>query len=296
VRKRICVTVAAAAALAAGVVSVAPSDESHAATLFSNGPLITEPNGGTGAIAGQPLSRADSFPLTPTLNGATTGVGATHSLGVAVAENFVVPAWGWDLDSVTVYAFQTSQTTPTVTDVYINLWTSAPYSADSPPPRPEPLPAPLLSTPLHLAAGPGSFVAHRVSGSSTSTVRPIFAYTVSLNGLPNAGVLGPGEYWLEWSMDGATSPSVNVFVPLVSPRTAAYDLNARLYNIPLAGMPLCWFEGREGYQNEANPGRPYALAFELHGTELPEPAAGVMVVAATLLITRRRTRTWPRGS
>lgn len=286
--RRICISSVAAAALAAGVVSVATSEKLHAARLFSNGPLITDPTGGTGPIAGQPLSRADSFPLSPTLSAATTGVGATHSLGVAVAENFVVPAWGWDLDAVTVYAFQTSQTTPTVTDVYINLWPSAPYSADSPPPRPDPLPTPVLATPLHLAAGPGTFVAHRVSGSSTSTVRPIFAYTVSLDGLPDAGVLGPGEYWLEWSMDGATSPSANVFVPLVSPRTAAYDLNARLYNIPLPGMPFSWFEGREGYQNEANPGRPYALAFELHGTELPEPAAGSLLVAAAVLLRRRR--------
>jgi len=52
VRKRICICGVAAAALAAGAVSVAPFNKSHAATLFSNGPLITEPTGGTGPIAG----------------------------------------------------------------------------------------------------------------------------------------------------------------------------------------------------------------------------------------------------
>jgi hypothetical protein len=137
------------------------------------------------------------------------------------------------------------------------------------------------------------FLCHRQSPTGTSTVRPVFAYTVSLDGLPNGGLLAPGEYWLEWSFLGASSPSQNVFTPLVTPRTTAFDLNARLFNSidGSAAGPRTWFEGREGFVAGQSDGRPYALPFILNGTAVPEPgilAAGLEVVGALLLQRARR--------
>lgn len=262
-----------------------------AATLFSNGPIITNPTGGTGSIAGLPISNADPFtvPGNPFIF-STTGTNASFLVNTAVAEDFVVTGPGWDLDAVTLYAFQTSQTTPTVTQIRLNLWREAPYSPNSPPPLPDPLPQPVLATPLVLDAGPGTFVAHRQSPSGTSSNRPIFAYTVSLDGLPNQGVLEPGTYWLEWSMVGATSPSQNVFVPLVSPRTEAFNTNARLFNSidGSSAGPRSWFEGREGFVAGVTEGRPYALPFELHGRLVPEPATLAAFAVFAACATRRR--------
>lgn len=260
-----------------------------ATQLFTNGPIITNPTGGTGTIAGLPISQSDGFTVPgSTFIFSTTGVGATVPANTAIAENFVVPAGGWDLDSVIVYAFQTSQTTATVTQVNINLWTAPPYSADSPPPVPNPLPMPVLSVPLQIAPVASEFLCHRQSASSTSTVRPVFAYTVPLDGLPDGGILAPGEYWLEWSFVGASSPSQNVFTPLVSPRTSAFDLNARLFN-SIDGSstgPRVWFEGREGFVAGQSDGRPYALPFVLNGTAVPEPAMLGVIVFATLSLSR----------
>ena len=258
--------------------------------LFDNGPIVTNPTGGTGQIAGQPISQSESFtiPGSPYAY-STLGIGATYVDYTAVAENFVVPAGGWDLDSVTLFAFQTSQTTPTIQTVRINLWNAVPYSAGSPPPVPDPLPEPLLSEPLVLAAGPGTFVCHRESPTGTSTVRLVFAYTVSLGGLPNGGLLAPGEYWLEWSFVGASTPTPRCWVPLVTPRSAAYDLNARLFN-SLDGSaqgPRVWFEGREGYVPDVSDGRPYALPFVLNGV-VPEPATIIAALAAVVLFAARR--------
>lgn len=270
-----------ALALAAGATA-------HADLLFSNGPLITHPTGGTGPIAGLPISVAEPFtiPSNPPLTASTLGINAAVSRDVAVADDFVVTGDGWDLDSVTLYAFQTSQTTPTVEFIHINLWYAAPYSADSPPPVPDPLPQPVFATDLVLPAGPGTFVCHREGHTSTSTVRPVFSYTVSLNDLPGGGVLPPGTYWLEWSFVGAMTPSQNVFTPLVTPRAQAFNLNARLYNSIDGSVsgPRVWFEGREGYAAGVSDGRPYALPFELQGTVVPEPAAWslALVGAATL--------------
>lgn len=263
----------------------------YADTLFNNGPIITNPTGGTGPIAGLPISQCDPFtiPGNPLIF-STLGTSATYADNTAVAEDFVVPPGGWDLSSVTLFAFQTSQTTPTIQTVRINLWNATPYSAGSPPPVPDPLPQPLMAQPLSLAAGPGTFVCHRESPTSTSTVRPVFSYTVSLDGLPNGGLLAEGTYWLEWSFIGASSPTPRCFTPLVTPRDSAYNLNARLFNSidGSAGGPREWFEGREGYVAGVSDGRPYALPFILNGTVTPEPATLGLLLLCVASSTRSR--------
>lgn len=274
-----------AVVLAASVVS-----HVSAAELWNNGPFITNPTGGTGSIAGLPISNADGFNVPgSTFLFSTSGVNAAAVIGTAVAEDFEVPAGGWDLDSATFYAFQTSQTTATVTEIRVNLWTDTPFSAGSPG-APPVLPQPVLAQSLVLTPGPGTFVAHRQSPTGTSTVRPVFAYTVSLDGLPNGGVLAAGRYWLEWSYVGASSPSQNVFMPLVSPRTAVPVHNARLLNSidGTANGPRVWFEGREGFVAGQAEGRAYSLPFILNGTAIPTPGAAVVLGAAAITGLRRR--------
>ena len=239
--------------------------------LHTNGPLVTNPTGGTSTIAGQPISNCDGFTVPgSTFVFSTTGVAATVATDTSLADDFTVPEGGWDLDALTVYAFQTSQTTASVTQIRVNLWTQTPFSAGSPG-APAELPQPLLAQSLVLPAGPGTFVCHRQSVTSTGTVRPVFAYTVSLDGLPGGGRLGPGRYWIEWSCAGALSPSSNVFVPLVSPRSARTGHNARQRNA-LDGSPSSprvWFEGREGYVAGSSEGRAFELPFVLEGRVPP---------------------------
>lgn len=274
-----------------GMCALAFAASVQASVLHDNGGFITNPTGGTGTIAGQPISQSDpfQFPNNPSIF-STTGVGATIGVDTAVADDFTVTGAGWDLDSLTVYAFQTSQTTATVHTINVNLWTAAPYNAGSPGPLPDPLPQPVLVSDLSMPAGPGTFVAHRQSSTGTASNRPVFAYTVSLDGLPNQGELDPGNYWIEWSFAGATAPSANVFTPLVTPRTITDDWNARLYNT-LTGNPAdprVWFEGREGYVSDAVPGRAYELPFVLNGSQIPEPGVLGLIGLSMLMIGRRR--------
>lgn len=244
-------------------------------TLHMNGPIVTNPTGGTGSIVGQPISNCDGFTVPgSTFVYSTTGVAATVSTATAVADDFTVPAGGWDLDALTVYAFQTSQTTASVTQVQVNLWTDTPFSAGSPA-APSTLPQPVLAANLVLTAGTGTFTCHRQSATSTGTTRPVFAYTVSLDALPNGGRLPAGRYWIQWSFLGASSPSANVFTPLVSPRSAVQGHNARQLNA-LDGNPASprvWFEGREGYVAGSSEGRAFELPFVLTGTPLPPCAS-----------------------
>lgn len=244
--------------------------------LHDNGGFVTSPDGGTGSIAGLPISQAESFTMPgSSLTFSTTGVAATVATSTAAADDFTVPEGEtWDLASVTLFAFQTSQTTPTITRVRINLWTAAPFSAGSPAPVPNPLPRPVLEQPLILDARHGVFVAHRQGSSGTSTVRPVYAYTVSLDDLPEGGLLGPGTYWLEWAFEGASSPSANVFMPLVTPRDqagATLPHNARLLNALNSSGTRDWFEGREGFVAGQSEGRAYSLPFILEGSRTVTP-------------------------
>src|SRR5437763_16827729 len=94
------------------------ASQSFAAVLYDNGPIVTNPTGGTGTISGLPISNADGFNVPGSaFLFSTTGVGATISANTALADDFTVPAGGWDLDTLTVYAFQTSETTATVDPV-----------------------------------------------------------------------------------------------------------------------------------------------------------------------------------
>lgn len=259
-----------------------------AAELYNNGPFITNPTGGTGSIAGLPISNADGFTVPgSSLIFSTSGVNASVAANTALADDFVVTGPGWDLDSVTLFAFQTSQTTATVQRIRVNLWTDTPFSAGSPS-APATLPTPVLATSLDLEAGPGTFVAHRQGPSGTSTVRPVFSYTVSLDGLPNAGVLAPGRYWLEWSFQGALSPSQNVFTPLVSPRSAVSGHNARQFAPLSAGAAPVWFEGREGFVAGQSEGRAYEIPFVLSGSVIPSPGATALLAIGALASARRR--------
>ena len=268
----------------APAVLFALSGVAAADVLHDNGPIVTNPTGGTGQIAGQPISNADGFTIPgSTFIFSTTGVAATVATNTAAAEDFVVPSGGWQLDTLTLFAFQTSQTTPTITSIQVNLWTDTPYSQGSPG-QPDPLPQPVLAQPLILDAGAGTFVCHRQSVSSTGTIRPVFSYTVPLTGLPNGGFLPEGHYWIQWSMQGANSPSANVFMPLVSPRTAVTGHNARLLNSidGSAGGPRVWFEGREGYVEGQADGRAYELPFVITGTPGQPPQCYANCDASTV--------------
>lgn len=286
----------------ASLILVSATSVGSAATLWSNGTIVTNPTGGTGPIAGLPISTAENYPLPgSSLNAATTGVAAGtttisgQSVQLKAADDFYVPDGNWDIDAITVYGFQTyssSATTyaQTVTQVMLNLWDQTPYTAASPDlPPGTPIPQPLLSVPLSFdVTGQGTLVGHRVSGISTNTVRPVYSWTVPADALPNGGKLAPGHYWLEMSFIGDGPQTDNVFVPLVTPRAQNADHNARLFNVPFSGAPLSWFEGREGFSASLNvPGRAYSLPFELVGT--PEPASLSLLAGAGVLLRRRRS-------
>ncbi|HMO26746.1 MAG TPA: hypothetical protein PKB10_10795, partial [Tepidisphaeraceae bacterium] len=84
------------------------------------------------------------------------------------------------------------------------------------------------------------------------------------------------------------TPATQVVVPLVTPREAAVDLNARHYApANINGQQVTtWFESREvrwEFNGSAHVGffdQPMALPFVLHGAAVPEPASLSLLILA----------------
>lgn len=261
-----------------GALALVLSSATQAGVLFSNGPLITAPTGGTSSIAGLPISRTES--------GTSVGRTIRGQFGHAVADDFAFSGPAWDLDSATFYVYLSGQnlTNPTgadnpVTHVRLNLWTDVPFSAGSPPPVPTPIPTPVFGDDLVLPVTSASFVGHRTAATSTASIRPVYAITVSLDGVPELESLDAGTYWLEWSYL-ANDPNALLNTPLVTPRAEAFNLNGRQLNVFDSTGTVAWFEARDGF-TATNPGLAMAFPFELSGSVIPEPS----VLGAAALIT-----------
>ncbi|HYE62806.1 MAG TPA: hypothetical protein VD997_12490 [Phycisphaerales bacterium] len=244
--------------------------------LWDNGPIVTNPTGGTGTIAGLPISNCDGFTMPgQTFIFSTTGVGAAAAFDNALADDFTVACGEtWVPTSLKLYAFRNFTSVPAVTAVKVNLWSAPPFNANSPLPHPDPLPAPMLAQSITVPVTAGALICHRQSVTSTSTNRPVHEYVVDVSGLPQ---LASGTYWIEFSfVTPALTSGQNMHVPLVSPRSAVEGHNARQYSA-LDGQqasPRSWFEGREGYVAGVQEGRAFELPFVLEGSRVAPSCSG----------------------
>ncbi len=274
--------------------------QGSAAVLWSNGNVVTNPTGGTNAIANYPVVQQEVVPGFTSLGFADRTANAAITLGgtsQAVADDFTVPVGGWDLDTVTLYGFRTTATAVVppaaagpITRVRLNLWREVPQSANGPAPLPNPLPTPVFATDLELPVLSSTFVGFRTAyNTNANGTRPIYAYDVSLDLLPDAGRLAPGNYWLEWSFLDSTSSTTNIFIHPAN-RATAPNFNARQFSVYTTGQTqYAWFEMRDAFGQPATPdGVAIALPFNLNGAVLPEPTSLGAFAAGAMTLRRRR--------
>lgn len=164
---------------------VAASRAPHAPLAsFSNGPLITNPGAGAGG--------ADISRLQTSVGMNVLGFGAQIANTNSVADDFVVPAGGWKINSITFYAYQTgSTTTSTINDLRVQIWGGGAPNAGG-------------------TVVFGDMTTNRLSGTGFSNIyrdsetapgatnRPIMTATANLGGF----LLPAGTYWVEVSFGG----------------------------------------------------------------------------------------------
>lgn len=167
------------------------------AVLYDNGPLINSPGTGSG---GADESQVQNISLTMS----TTGF-AAYAANYRMADEFTIPSpAGWQIDTITLYAYQTgSATSSTITSINLRIW-------DGPPNDPNSTIVFGDTTTNRLSATSWAGIYRVTQTTVGSTSRPIMVNTVSVG-----TSLDPGTYWLDWQMAGSLTsgpwaPSITI--------------------------------------------------------------------------------------
>ncbi|MER2600278.1 MAG: proprotein convertase P-domain-containing protein, partial [Caldilineales bacterium] len=165
-----------------GVAAPLGNWQAPAALLYDNGPLVTHPGGGAGG--------ADASALQDAILG-TYGFGHAVSSGFRVADDFTVPAGGWNISQITFFAYQTgSTTTSTINAVNLRIWDGVPGQPGSNVVFGD-------TTTNRLASSTWSNDYRVLQTALTGNTRPIMADVVTVNMM-----LPAGTYWLDWQTGG----------------------------------------------------------------------------------------------
>lgn len=162
--------------------SAEPSPPSRAVRgsniLWDNRNLVTHPGQGPGG--------SDAS----IIHASTFGFGAQIGLNNALADDFTIPRGSWDIDRVTVYAYQSgSGVTPTINDLRLQIWSGRPGDQGS-----SVVWGNLTSNVLDSATFTGVY---RVQTLPGDTFRPVMALRANVD-----TVLSAGQYWIEWQAGG----------------------------------------------------------------------------------------------
>lgn len=171
----------------------------QAAILWNNGPFVTHPGAGFG---GADESRLQTTSLA--MN--TLGVGLGQATNVWVADDFTVGAGeSWTIDAMVAYGYQTNGlTTQVLGDMRVAIYDANPSSGTA-----NLLHGDLTTNRMASSAWTNSYrVTETTSGN---TQRAVMSATSNLG-----WQLGPGTYWVAWSLNGTFNPAGAVFCPPVT--------------------------------------------------------------------------------
>lgn len=179
--------------------------------LHDNGPFVTHPGGGFGG--------ADASALQTNLGLNVYGFGHALSSGFRVADDFTVPAPGWQVSAITFFAYQTgSTTTSTINHINLRIWDGPPGAPGS-------------------AVVFGDTATNRLAGTSfTNVYRPIItnllesARPMMANVATVVTTLAPGTYWLDWQTGGTLGSGPWVVPVTILGQTAPAGANARQFD------------------------------------------------------------------
>ena len=179
------------------------------ALLFDNGPLVTHVGGGAG---GADASRLQNSSLLMS----TLGFTASVTAAIRIADDFTVPAGGWDISQVTFFGYQTgSTTTSTFNDCRYQIWNGAPNGGG--------------------AIIFGDTTTNRFTGSAWSNIYRDTETTVANNQRPimatpctGPGPLAAGTYWIDFMLGGTLASGP--FIPPVTVLGSTGTGNALQWN------------------------------------------------------------------
>ena len=232
------------------------SQAARAVELYNNGTFVTGTSPGGNTISQVPAGY-DTFGLV---------VGGYNSVAPQrVADNFLVPGGGWDLDALTVYAYEGGGAVNTFSSAYVAIFDCDPTLTEDLAPRwgsLDPLSAPnafVSQQPLNI---------FRVNAAAPEgTTRHIHAVTLNVADAP---VLPPGEYWVAYGLQGSSPDSTVAAVPVTPVPAGADGLSWGRTRYAVPGRENFWqyADGNIATGEDPNLLQPYDHAFKLDGTTL----------------------------
>jgi Cys-rich repeat protein len=177
-------TITLIAAVALIVLAVWSPARAQNVVLYDNGPLVTHAD----SCTDQDASRVQV-----NLGMSTIGFGHQFINGNRMADDFTVPSGGWNIDSITFYAYQTgapSSPSP-ITGLYVQIWDGSPDDNES-----SVIWGDLTTNILY-----DSYFTNIQRDTETTPCannRYIFADTALIG-----EYFAPGTYWLDWMTDGS---------------------------------------------------------------------------------------------
>jgi hypothetical protein len=181
-----------------------------AALLYDNGPQVTHPGGGAGG--------ADASAVQTGLGNSTYGFGHAVSSGFRMADDFTVPAGGWNVDTITFFAYQTGSTTAsTINAVNVRIWDGPPNAGGS-----------VVwgdTTTNRLASSAWSNIYRVLDTALTNNQRPVMADVATIGTF-----LPAGTYWVDWQTGGTLTSGPWAHPVTILGQTAKPGSNGLQYN------------------------------------------------------------------
>jgi len=222
------------------IIALSASLAAQGVEIYSSGPLVTHPGGGT---AGADLSGLQVQVTTPFFMN-VLGHRINSALGDRIVEDFATNG-AWLIDGFEFFCYQTSQLTPSITSAFAQIFDGDPSMGGVP------VLVPGFDGVTDLFADPGFTASNTMANinraslaAPTSAARPIQSVRIDFatSFLLDPSQTGTNVYWIEFAAAGSSTsgPWMPPVTILGSPNTGvAYQKLGTAYN-PLAdgGNPV----------------------------------------------------------
>lgn len=251
---------------------LASSLAAQSVEIYSQGPLVTNPGGGS---AGGDLSGLQVQTTTPFfMNVLGHACAQTNSTTTrfTMCDDFVTNGT-WVVDGIELFAYQTNILAPSISQVFVEIYAADPSTGGTPIAGSPGLANNLFTTAGYTVANTMTTIYRASLATPTSGVRPLQSVKIQFATplVLDPAVTGTSRYWLEYSFGSTTSTS-GPWVPPVSilgsPNTGdgAYQSTFTIATSVKTWAPL---------QDAGNPVQPTpyksAAPFKLYGVQTSLP-------------------------
>lgn len=254
------------------VLLLASSLAAQSVEIYSQGPLVTTPGGGAGGGDLSGLQVQTTTPFFMNVLGHACSQTASTASRFTMVDDFATNGT-WIVDGLELFAYQTNITTPSISQVFVEIYAADPSTGGLPIAGSPGLANNLFTTAGYTVTNTMTTIYRASLATPTSAARPLQSVRIQFPAalVLDPGVTGTNRYWLEYSF-GSTVSTSGPWVPPVSilgsPNTGD---EAKQSTFTVATNVKTW----AALQDTGNPVQPTpyksAAPFKLYGVQTSLP-------------------------